>query len=157
MLFYLFKRKRFYRENPVVEIDSRKMEYQTSYGPRHYDTTPHSVTSPEIIYAGNPDKNFGNAYYRTWELQRHGGPPAGGVGAHGQGIQPQFQSGIPEEFNTSPSETYHCGSEHIYESPKSVRREFAKTNEGLQYYELDPSLPENQNAQIHKSAFGKAS
>ena len=148
-------RRRAHRENPVVEIDSRKLgdlEYQSTCGPRHYDTTPptaDTIYPPSVI----KDDNFGNAYYRTWELQRKG-MSQGGVGAHGQGSQPHFHPGGRDETTCAP-DRYGGDLEHIYESPKSVRREFVNANEALQYYELDPNLPENQNLQ--KSKFGNTS
>ncbi|ELU10136.1 hypothetical protein CAPTEDRAFT_219489 [Capitella teleta] len=120
----MIKRRRTQQDNPVPEV--RHPKYDLDYsGPHacHYE-----ATAPDSMYKAND--HFGNAYYRTWELQR---PQPQGVGAHGSSLPP-----------ITPSETYGPDSEHIYESPKSLRREIrAAADPALQYYELDPNSPDD--------------
>ena len=95
-----------------------------------------------------PPQRGENTYYRTWDAQQNALTPS--VGAHGQtsttpsGFLPPYQ---PSSMRDEETERY---VEHIYESPKSLRREMGR--DVLQYYELENGSEEHQNGQKAGSA-----
>ncbi|ELU10132.1 hypothetical protein CAPTEDRAFT_219487 [Capitella teleta] len=78
-----------------------------------------------------------NTYYCTWDAHQHSMQPS--VGAHGQMAgYPPYQP--PSSLEEEPDRY----GEHIYESPKSIRRDINR--DMLQYYELENDELQRHNA-----------
>ena len=77
-----------------------------------------------------------NAYFRTWELQRTGNSQGSGYSVSSQ--QHHTPPSYTQAVEAGPHQDRY--SEHIYESPKSIRRDRSNCTGGdsLQYFELDP-------------------
>ncbi len=104
------------------------------------DAQSNYITRPDNknnIVMDNTLQRDQHNYFRTWELQRHQMP------------RPNMDPAM--ESHTIPDNQYdHRYADHIYESPTFARKEVS--DEGAQYYELDPEAEPFQPTVSYRDA-----
>ncbi len=119
------------------------------YTPRaqYPEMTPPAQQGDSSMYTSY---NGENNYYRTWQLQRHTSGPTGSSNLTGPAPTPAHACATAAPpGGRSQDDSPPRYVEHIYESPKSLRREFPgvnTTSDSLKYFELDPSSSDKRGS-----------